>query len=70
MPPGTNSARLLYLFYQEIFRRSFFQPIPTRATAAALDDRLQCKCGEFSAGLWPASASLATGREGEPPSVK
>ena len=53
MPPGTNSARLLYLFYQEIFRRSFFQPIPTRATATALDDRLHCKCGEFSADLWP-----------------
>jgi hypothetical protein len=65
MPPGTNSARLLYLFYQEIFRRSFFQPIPTRATATASDDRLQCKCGEFSAGLWPASVSPATGREGD-----
>jgi hypothetical protein len=28
MPPGTNSARLLYLFYQEIFRRSFFPTHP------------------------------------------
>jgi hypothetical protein len=47
MPPGANSgARLFDLFYQEIFRRSFFQAIPTRVTATASDHRLQCKWGE------------------------